>query len=102
MGGSPKAPKTSDSQLKAESLQTELMQQQLKQAKANETLKLPVVKPFKPAPPAPPPTLQTSADAESASQQARRDAMRRTNSGRGTLFAGETGGAVGGQKTLLG
>ena len=104
MGGSPKAPKASDSQLEAERLQTELMQTQLKQAKANETLKVPTVKPLKPIPPPPPPTTTTSADAENAAQQAKRAALMRTNSNRGTLFAGETGGYKGAlaPKTLLG
>ena len=103
MGGSPKSPKVSDSQLKAEGLQTELMQTQLEQAKANATLKVPTVKPLKPIPPPAPPTTQTSADAEAAAQQAKRDALRRTNSNRGTLFAGETGGYKGAlaPKTLL-
>lgn len=59
-----------------------------------------------PAPPAPPPPSGTSADQIEAGNDAKRKAYQRTNAGRNTLFAGETGGYkaanLGGAKTLLG
>lgn len=54
-------------------------------------------------PPPPPPPQESSQDIALAEEDARRKAAKRTNSARGTLFAGETGGykPAGGQ-TLLG
>lgn len=96
MGGSPKTPKQSSQSKKAEALQIEVLQQQLEDAKKPVNLpKFDIPKPLAIAPP------QDSSDAGYAAAEARRKAMRRTNAGRGTLFAGETGGR-GGTRTLLG
>lgn len=54
-----------------------------------------------PLPPPPPPTQDTG-DIMQAQENARIQAARRTNTARGTLFAGDTGGYLGGGKTLLG
>jgi hypothetical protein len=101
MGGSPDPPKPTDEQQKAERLQRSLMEEQLKQAQTT-ALKLPKLKPI---PPPPPPATASSADVFAASEEERRRAAKRTNTAKGTLFAGETGGyrsSLGGQKTLLG
>lgn len=75
----------------------ELMQKQLDALdKPAEKIKLP-----KPLPPPAPPAM-VSGDTEAAANAARANAMRRTNTARRTLFAGETGGYQGGSKTLLG
>lgn len=101
MGGSADAPQQTSSQKRAEKLSTALMEEQLKAAK--NPIKLPDIKPPKPTPPPPPPASQTSADVAQEEENARRAAGRRTNTARGTLFAGETGGYQGGTpKTLLG
>lgn len=102
MGGSAKQPKQTDEQRKNERLQRELMEQQLEDAK--KPVAVPEIKLPKPLPPPPPPAVQGSADTLEAAQDARRKAARRTNAGRNTLFAGETGGytKTGGNKTLLG
>lgn len=97
MGGSAKIPKQSDDQRKMERLQQELMETQLEAAQ--RPMEFPEVTPPKPPLPPAPPAGQTSADVAQAEQEARRRALRRTNSARNTLFAGETGGR---QKTLLG
>jgi hypothetical protein len=98
--GKAKAPQQSSSSKKLEALQTEALQQQLDDAKKPVVLpKIDVPKPL------PPPAIpQNSADAAFAEQQARQRALKRTNAGRGTLFAGETGGfsPTGGSATLLG
>lgn len=98
--GKAKAPSQSSSSKKLEALQMETLQQQLDDAK--KPVVLPKIEPVKPLPP--PQIPQGSADAAAAELEARKRAMSRTNSGRGTLFAGETGfkrGALGGGSTLL-
>lgn len=104
MGGSKKPPKQSDAAKANEELSTKLMEEQLKQAKT--PLDIPNIAPPKPIPPPAPPAMSSSADVAQAQDSARQAALKRTNSGRGTLFAGETGGykpgALGGAKTLLG
>lgn len=104
MGGTPKPPKETDAQRKASERSLAIQEEQL--ALAQKPLELPKVEPTKPLPPPPPPAGQSSTDVAAAEEEARRKAMSRTNSARGTLFAGETGGykspALGGQKTLLG
>ena len=95
MGKSPKAPKQSGESKKLERLQTELLEQQLEDSKKP----LEVPKPPKPLPQLAPPREQD--DQAYAVAEAKRRAMRRTNAGRGTLLAGETGGWSGG-KNLLG
>lgn len=104
MGGSSKPPKQSDEQRELERLQIELLEKQLEQA--NEPIKFPEIKPPKPLPPPPPPAVDSDEIAQKMEDE-RRKAMRRTNTARNTLFAGETGpykggSALGGQKTLLG
>lgn len=97
--GKAKTPKQSDSSRESERLQISLLRQQLGDAK--KPIVLPKLDLPKPLPPPPPP--QDSNDVQQASLDARRKAMRRTNAGRGTLFAGETGGyKSGGRATLLG
>lgn len=96
MGSSPKPPKPSQKQQELEALQIDLMEKQLEELeKPPQQIKLP-----KPLPPPPPPAM-VSADTEAAGYAARSQAMRRTNTARRTLFAGETGGYKG-PKTLLG
>lgn len=79
-----------------------LMEEQLKQAK--QPVVMPDIKPPKPLPPPPPPAGQVSGDVAQAEEDARRAAGRRTNTSRGTILAGETGGyrKLGGGSTLLG
>ena len=98
-GGAPKVNK------KHEAMQYKLMQAQLK--KANEKIKMPEVHVPPPPPPTPPPPDSSSQDVVDAEQDARRRAQKKTNAGKGTLFAGETGGyqagtSLGGAATLLG
>ena len=72
---------------------------------AKKPLELPKIEQPKPQPPPPPPAVASSSDVAQAEEDARRKAAQRTNAGRGTLFAGETGGysgALGGRKSLLG
>ena len=99
-----KAPQMSKSQKQAEALQLRLLKQQLKQSKQGMEvpgIEIPEAPP--PPPPAPPPPPgAASSDVADAEQEARRKASKRTNFGSGTLFAGETGGYLGGNKTLLG
>jgi hypothetical protein len=99
--GKGKAPSQSSSSKKLEALQMETLQQQLDDAK--KPVEIPKIEPVKPLPP--PQIPNSGADAAAAEMEARKRALRRTNSGRGTLFAGETGfqrGAMGGGSTLLG
>lgn len=104
MGSSAKAPKQSSSQKKAEQLQIETLERQKKEAE--RPVVTPEIKLPKPTPPPPPPAPpQQSIDGQNAEEDARRKAARRVNSGRNTLFAGETGGykgAAGAKTTLLG
>lgn len=100
MASKPKGP--SKEQKQAEKLQLTLLQKQL--AASEKPLEMPTLIPLAPAPPPPPPPSATSADAVEAGQSQRRQAASRTNVGRKTLFAGETGGAtqnLGGMKTLF-
>lgn len=96
MGGSPKPPKISDVERKAQQQQLRLMREQMEAA--DRPVSIPKIP--KPIPPPPPPT-ESSADIEAAMDDQRRKAAKRRNSGSGTLFAGETGGYRGTQ-TLLG
>lgn len=98
MGGSAKPPKASDKQEENERLSNALMREQLKQAKAPTVL--PNVTPPKLLPSPPPPVL-LSGEAANAAEDARRKAAGRTNTAKGTIFAGETGGYKK-PKTLLG
>jgi hypothetical protein len=72
---------------------------------ANKPVVIPEIKETPVMQAAPSPTASSS-DAQDAADEQRRKAMKRTNSARGTLFAGETGGygggTLGGSKTLLG
>lgn len=77
-----------EKQMELQEKQMELLERQLKLAE--RPIETPKIKPPKPMAPAGIP--QNSADASYAAQEARRRAMRRTNAGRNTLFAGETGG----------
>jgi hypothetical protein len=102
MGGSAKQPKTSDNQRKLEEAQLAELERQKKEAENAKPLEIPKAPKILPTPP---PPSQMSSDAVDAAEEARRKAGQRTNSARGTLFAGETGGyagALGGKKTLLG
>ncbi len=99
MGGSAKTPKTSANQQELEDIQLTLLRKQLDEAenpKPEKKIEIP-----KPLPP-PPPPAQVSGDTEAAANAARAQAMRRTNTARRTLFAGETGGYRPAAKTLLG
>jgi hypothetical protein len=104
MGGSPSTPSPDDS---LEKKQLELMQEQTDIAKqeagTTEQEAEAAANAPKPLPPPPPPT-QDVGDLMQAQENARIQAARRTNTARGTLFAGNTGGykPLGGAKTLLG
>lgn len=101
MASKPKGP--SKQQQQAEALQLQLLQKQL--AASEKPLEMPSLMAPPPAAPPPPPPSATSADAIEAGQAQRRQAAARTNVGKRTLFAGETGGgmkATGGGQTLLG
>lgn len=98
MGGSAKPPKQTDEQKRSEALSYKLMQEQYRQAK--NPLPLPEIKPPPPIPNVAPPAQTISGEAEQAASAARRAAGNRTNAGKRTLFAGETGGYK--PKTLLG
>ena len=100
MGGSPKPPKQSDASKEQERLQTSLLKEQFEAAK-KPTL-MPTIAPVKVTPPPAPPAMEASSDVAEAQAAARRAAGKRTNTAKGTLFAGETGGYLGGKKTLLG
>jgi len=86
-----------------EQKQIELTQAQIDAA--NKPMVIPEIKESPVLQAAPSPTASSS-DAQAAADEQRRKAMKRTNSARGTLFAGETGGfqggTLGGSKTLLG
>lgn len=101
MGGKAKPPKQSASALENETLTNNLLKQQLADAK-----KPAVIPDIKIPPPVltPPPVSQSSGDQFQAAQEAKRRAAGRTNTGRGTLFGGETGGykPAAAPKTLLG
>jgi hypothetical protein len=94
--GRSKTPEQSSQSKKAEALQIKVLEQQIKDAK--KPLVLPKIDIPKPLPPQAPP--QEGDDVAYASQETRKKAMRRTNAGRGTLLAGETGGMH--RRTLLG
>lgn len=98
MGGSAKPPKQTDEQRRTEKLSAELMRAQLEAAK--KPMVLPEIKPPTLLPTAPPPVV-LSGEAANAAEAARRKAAGRTNTARGTIFAGETGGYKQ-PKTLLG
>ena len=92
------APQQTSQQKRNEKLQERLMRQQLKAAQ--KPLELPHIEMPPPAAPPPPPPSSTSADITQAEQMARRQSAHRTNSGRNTIFAGES--RLGGMSTLLG
>lgn len=98
-----KAPQQTSQQKRNERLQEQLLKKQLTASNEFEMPEIPAAPPVLPAPP--PPTA-TSADTIEAGRYARKQAGKRTNSGTGTIFAGNTGGykpaGLGGQKTLLG
>lgn len=93
----------SKQQKRNEALQESLLRKQLAESSA---MSIPEIAVPPPAPPAPPPPSGTSADQIEAGADAKRKAYQRTNAGRNTLFAGETGGfkqkSLGGNSTLLG
>lgn len=99
MGGKPKTPQKTDEERKAERRAIEIQEEQLQLAK--EQAAKPVPKPPKLLPLSPAPS-QSSGDAFQAAQDAKKRALRRTNAGRGTLLAGETGGYGSRSATLLG
>jgi acetylornithine deacetylase/succinyl-diaminopimelate desuccinylase-like protein len=102
MGGGAKPPKESDSQRKLAEAQAAELERQKKEAENAKPLEIPKAPKILPTPP---PPSQMSSDAVDAAEEARRKAGQRTNSARGTLFAGETGGfkgPLGGKQTLLG
>lgn len=84
MGGKP--PGQSSAQKEAQSLQIDLLKKQL--SDSGKPLDLPKIDIPKPIAP---PIVSTSKDAEAAAIEERQRALNRTNAGRGTLFAGETG-----------
>ena len=92
------APQQTSQQKRNEKLQERLMRQQLKAAQ--KPIELPRIEQPPPAAPPPPPPSSTSADVTQAAQMARRQSALRTNSGRNTIFAGES--TLGGMRTLLG
>jgi predicted Zn-dependent protease len=98
MGGSSKPPGPSDQQRKNEAEALKIQREQLELAK--KPIELPNIEPPKPLPP-PPPPAQESGEVAQKMEDERRKAARRTNTARGTIFAGETGG-LGGKKSLLG
>ena len=79
--------------------QMELIDEQLKAARS--PVELPELDLPKALPPPPPPMAGNAESAYKAEEQRRR-AGRRTNAGRGTIFAGETGRSLGGKKSILG
>lgn len=98
MGKAPSAPKQTPAQLEAERLNNELLRVNLANARkpANvPDLRVPEATLFAPAP------ARNAADVLAAEEAARKKSAKRTNTGRGTLFAGNTGAPVG-MKTLLG
>jgi hypothetical protein len=103
MGGSSKPPGPSDEQRKNE---REMLELQKKTFEASQKpIKLPDIAPVKPLPPPPPPAQQSSGEVAQQAEEEKRKAARRTNTGRSTIFAGETGAykqSLGGSKTLLG
>ena len=97
-----KMPQPTKSQKRQEALSLRLMQQQLKASKQPMGIEMPSLEIPQAPPPPPPPPSAMSSDVMDSEQEARRKASKRTNYGSGTIFAGETGGYLGGQKTLLG
>lgn len=98
-----KAPKQSKQSKRNERLQGQVLEKQLKDSQEFEMPEFPTPEPVLPAPPLP---SVTSSDTIDAARRTRQQAGKRTNSGRGTIFAGETGGyraaGLGGQKSILG
>jgi hypothetical protein len=80
--------------------QFKMMEEQHK--KAMQPMVLPDIQPPKPLPPPPPPAQQSSGEVAQKAEEEKRKAARRTNTARGTIFAGETGKRLGGQTTILG
>lgn len=99
MGKNPKAPAQTPAQIEAERLNNELLRTNLANAKkpaAVPDLRAPEATLLAPAP------ARNAADVLAAEEAARKKSGKRTNAGRGTLFAGDTGRASTGMKTLLG
>ncbi len=92
-----KAPQQTSQQKRNERLQEVMLRQQI--AAAKKPIEMPHIAMPEPAPPAPPPPMATSSDVLQAERDARRMAQKRTNTGRNTIFAGES--ALGGPRTLL-
>jgi hypothetical protein len=102
--GMRKPPGPTKNQMQAEAMQLELLKKQL--AASEKPMEMPQFATPKPAPPPPPPasvTSGTSADVVEQQRDQRRQASRRVNPGRNTIFAGESGTQTTGQpSTLLG
>lgn len=101
MGGSAKTPKQSKVDKEAQERQLDLQERntQLAEWQAWQAAQ---IKPEKILPLAPVAT-ESNADLFEAEEEAKRRLLKRINSGRGTLFAGETGGNRSfGTQTLLG
>lgn len=97
----PEGPKDpTKQQLELEKTQLDFTKSQL--AELERQRSMPITQAPKPLAPLPPPTNQSSADSEQAAAAARRQSLRRKAPGRSTIFAGESAGAIGGQKTILG
>lgn len=100
MGGSKKPPGPTDEQRANERESLKISREQLELAK--KPMDLPKFDQPKTLPPPPPPAVESGEVAQKMEDE-RRKAGRRTNTARGTIFAGETGKApLGGNRTLLG
>ena len=82
-----------------EMLQERLLRAQLEQARRK--VEMPEIPATPPLEDAPPPPSTSSSDVLDAEEQARREALKRTNAQNNTTFAGETG-ALGGKSMPLG
>jgi hypothetical protein len=96
----PKPQKPSAQQLKLERQQIALVNAQLAEMERQRLLPTPEAP--KPLASVAPVVTQSAADMEQAAADARRAALRRNAPARNTIFAGESGGNLGGRKTILG